>query len=235
MKKLLTISIATLVLGAAVATAQPKLTKQNIDDVIAAMTLEEKVNFLHGGGRSNGEAKFPGAAGSTLIINRLGIPAAHMADGPHRLVINPTRDWDSKTYNTTEIPSEITVASTFDPEAAMKVGKVIGAEVRDYGLDVLLAPGINLMRTALGGRNGEYYSEDPVLAGKIAAGYINGVQSQGTGITLKHFAANNQETNRNANDSHVSQRALRELYLKNFEIAVKESNPWAIMTSYNKV
>jgi len=235
MKKLLTLSIAALTLAGAIASAQPKLNKDNIDEVIAAMTLEEKVNFLHGMGQGQGEAKFPGAAGSTLIIERLGIPAAYMADGPHRLVINPTRDWDSKTYNTTEVPSEITIASTFNVEAAKKAGTILGSEVSDYGLDVLLAPGINLMRTSLGGRNGEYYSEDPVLAGKIAAGYVNGVQSKGVGVALKHFAVNNQETNRNANDSRLSQRALRELYLKNFEIAVKESNPWSIMTSYNKV
>ena len=233
MKKALIISALALVAGSTVASAQLKLTPQTIDQVIAAMTLEEKVNFLHG--MSNYESKFPGAAGSTYVIERFGIPGAYMADGPHRLVINSTRDWDSKTYNTTELPSEITIAATFDTEAAKKAGQLIGQEVSDYGLDVLLAPGINLMRTALGGRNGEYYSEDPLLAGKIAAGYINGAQSKGIGITLKHFAANNQETNRNANDSHVSQRALRELYLKNFEIAVKESNPWAIMTSYNKV
>lgn len=215
--------------------AQPQLGKDKIEDVIAAMTLEEKVNLLHGCGMSLGSnLKFPGTAGSTYAIPRLGIPSVYLADGPHRLVMSPTRDFDSKVYNTTELPSELTIASSFDVDAAYAAGEMIGREVSDYGLDILLAPGINLLRTALGGRNGEYYSEDPVLAGQIAAGYINGVQSNNIGVALKHYAVNNQETNRNANDAIVGERPLRELYLRNFEIAVKNSHPWSIMTSYNK-
>lgn len=233
-----TASLFGLMLGMAFvqpAQAQPQLNKNNVDEVIKAMTLEEKVDVLIGCGMAMGEeVKFPGTAGRTRDIPRLGIPSAYMADGPHRLHMNKTRDWDSKTYITTELPSETNVAASFDTEAAYVLGTVIGAEVRDFGLDVLLAPGVNLMRSALCGRNNEYYSEDPVLAGKIAAGYINGIQSQGSGTCLKHFAINNQETNRNNNDSRLSQRAIRELYLKNFEIAVKESNPWSIMTSYNR-
>lgn len=232
MKKIL-LSVALL----AVATssfAQPKLNKNNIDEVIAAMTVEEKINMLLGCGQSFGEVKFPGTAGRTFDIPRLGIESAYLADGPHRLHMNKTRDWDSKTYITTEFPSETNVAALFDTEAAYKIGQAIGTEVRDFGLDVLLAPGVNLMRSALCGRNNEYYSEDPVLAGKTAAGFINGIQSMGSGTCLKHFAINSQETNRNNNDSRLSQRAIRELYLKNFEIAVKESNPWSIMTSYNR-
>lgn len=215
--------------------AQPQLNHSNIDEVIQAMTLEEKVDMLIGCGMAMGEeVKFPGTAGRTRDIPRLGVPSAYLADGPHRLHMTKTRDWDSKTYITTEFPSETNVAASFDTEAAYNIGVAIGAEVRDFGLDVLLAPGVNLMRSSLCGRNNEYYSEDPVLAGKIAAGYINGIQSQGSGTCLKHFAINNQETNRNNNDSRLSQRAIRELYLKNFEIAVKESNPWSIMTSYNR-
>ena len=217
------------------ASAQLKLTTQNVDEIIAAMTVEEKVDILIGCGQSFGVAKFPGTAGRSRDIPRLGIPSAYLADGPHRLAMSQTREWDSKQYNTTELPSETNVAASFDLELAEKVGQVIGAEVRDYGLDVLLAPGVNLMRSPLCGRNSEYYSEDPYLAGTIAAAYIRGVQSQGTGTTLKHFAVNNQETNRNNNDSRVSQRALRELYLKNFELAVKLGNPWSIMTSYNRL
>ena len=200
------------------------------------MTLEEKVHMVIGCGMSMGDGvKFPGTAGRTYDIPRLGIPSVYLADGPHRLAMATKRDFDSRFYYTTEFPSGTTVAATFNPEAAFKVGAALGEEVKDYGMDILLAPGANLVRNALCGRNHEYYSEDPVVTGKIAAGYINGVQSQGTGTCLKHFAVNNQETNRNNNDSRLTPRPLRELYLKGFEIAVKESQPWSIMTSYNKV
>lgn len=234
MKKYL-LTVATLLAGLS-AFAQPQLGKDKIEDVIGAMTLQEKVNLLHGFRAPMGtESKFPGAAGSTYAIERLGIPAVWMADGPHRLVISPSRSFDSSVYNTTELPSELTIASSFDTKAAYQAGELIGQEVSDYGLDVLLAPGINLLRSTLGGRNGEYYSEDPVHAGLIAAAFVNGIQSKNVGVALKHYAVNNQETNRNQNDAIVGQRALRELYLRNFEIAVKLSNPWSIMTSYNKV
>lgn len=228
-------AIVASLLACAAASAQPQLGRDNIEDVIAAMTLQEKVNLLHGCGMAMGdEVKFPGTAGSTYAIPRLGIPSVYMADGPHRLVMSPTRPFDSQVYNTTELPSELTIAAGFDTDAAYAAGQLIGQEVSDYGLDILLAPGVNLLRTALGGRNGEYYSEDPVLAGFMAAAYINGVQSKNIGVALKHYAVNNQETNRNANDAIVAERPLRELYLRNFEIAVKHSNPWSIMTSYNK-
>ena len=213
-----------------------RLRADNVDEVVSAMTLEEKVHRVIGCGMSMGsDTKFPGTAGRTYDIPRLGIPSAYLADGPHRLAMAAKREFDSRTYHATEFPSSTTVAATFNPDAAHKVGRTLGMEVKDYGLDVLLAPGVNLMRNVLCGRNHEYYSEDPVLAGKMAAAYINGVQSRGTGTCLKHFAVNNQETNRNNNDSHLTQRPLRELYLKCFEIAVKESQPWSVMTAYNKV
>ncbi|RNC66579.1 glycoside hydrolase family 3 protein [Proteiniphilum sp. X52] len=217
--------------------AQPiTLNKDNVDEVVRAMTLEEKVRMVIGCGMSMGsDAKFPGTAGRTYDIPRLGIPSVYMADGPHRLAMSVRREFDSRFYYTTEFPSATTVAATFDPDAAYRVGKTLGTEVKDYGLDILLAPGANLMRNVLCGRNHEYYSEDPLLTGKMAAGFINGVQSEGVGTSLKHFAVNNQETNRYNNDSRLNQRPLRELYLKGFEIAVKESQPWTIMTSYNKV
>ena len=215
---------------------QLRLTPQNVDEVIRAMTLEEKVHMVIGCGMAmSDDAKFPGTAGRTYDIPRLGIPSAYLADGPHRLAMAPKREFDSHTYYATEFPSSTTVAATFDPEAAFQVGQALGREVKDYGLDVLLAPGVNLMRNVLCGRNHEYYSEDPLVVGKIAAAYINGIQSQGTGTCIKHFAVNNQETNRNNNDSRLTTRPLRELYLKGFEIAIKESQPWSVMTAYNKV
>lgn len=215
------------------AQAQALLTPSTIDQVISEMTVEEKVDLLIGCGQ--GKGKFPGSAGLTCAIPRLGITSAYMADGPHRLIIAEKREFDSHEYITTEFPSGVNCAATFDVDAVQQVGAAIGREVSDYGLDILLAPGENILRSSLCGRNNEYYSEDPLLSGKVAAAYINGVQSNGIGACLKHFAVNNQETNRNTMDSRVSERALREIYLKNFEIAVKESQPWTIMTSYNKV
>lgn len=230
------IGVAALCMVTPTVQAQVKLNANNIEEVIGEMTLEEKVHMVIGCGMSMGDgAKFPGTAGRTYDIPRLGIPSVYLADGPHRLAMSVKRDFDSRFYYATEFPSGTTVAATFDPNAAYQVGAALGEEVKDYGMDVLLAPGANLMRNALCGRNHEYYSEDPVVTGKMAAGYIKGVQSQGVGTCLKHFAVNNQETNRNNNDSRVAQRPLRELYLKGFEIAVKESQPWSIMTSYNKV
>lgn len=225
-----------LILAANIANAQPQLSKDNIDEVIKAMTIEEKVDMIIGCGMSmNGADKFPGTAGRTRDIPRLGIRSIYMADGPHGVRMAQTREWDSNFYYCTEFPSSMTVAASFDPELAYQIGKAIGEEVKDYGLDVILAPGVNLFRNALCGRNHEYYCEDPVLAGKMAASYINGVQSEGTGACIKHFAVNGQETNRNNMDSRVNQRPLRELYLRNFEIAIKESQPWSVMTAYNKV
>ena len=230
------IGVAALCMVTPTVQAQVKLNANNIDEVIGEMTLEEKVHMVIGCGMLMGDgAKFPGTAGRTYDIPRLGIPSVYLADGPHRLAMSVKRDFDSRFYYATEFPSGTTVAATFDPNAAYQVGAALGEEVKDYGMDELLAPGANLMRNALCGRNHEYYSEDPVVTGKMAAGYIKGVQSQGVGTCLKHFAVNNQETNRNNNDSRVAQRPLRELYLKGFEIAVKESQPWSIMTSYNKV
>ena len=213
-----------------------QLNANNIDDVVNAMSIEEKCHLVLGCGMHfNDEAKFPGTAGSTYAVPRLGIPATYCADSQQGLRMNANRDWDHHDYYPTDFVASMTLASTWDREAAFKVGKGIGNEVREFGLDWILSPAMNLIRNPLCGRNHEYYSEDPYLSGTIAADYVRGVQSEGTAACPKHFIANNQETNRNSNISQVSQRALREIYLKAFEIMVKESDPWTIMTSYNKL
>lgn len=232
--------LALLAIAASMATtfqAQPKLEADNVEDVLDALTLEEKIHLCIGGGTSwiNLFSKFPGTAGNSYAVERLGITPMYYCDGPHGISMTPERPFDTKDYIATEFPMATALAATWDCKAVNRIGEALGAEVRDYGLDIILAPGINIHRNALCGRNHEYYSEDPVLAGMLSAAYINGVQSVGTGTSLKHFAANNQESNRYNNDSRVSQRALREIYLKCFEIAVKQSNPWTIMSSYNYI
>ena len=233
-----------MLLGSVAMFAQPQLTKDNIDEVVAAMTLEEKATLLVGSGwgsmtagsmTASATVLVPGAAGTTRSIERLGIPSTVLADGPAGLRISPIRDNDSNTYFCTGFPVGTVLASMWDTERVEELTTAMGNEVLEYGADVLLAPGMNLHRNPLCGRNFEYFSEDPFLTGKTAAAYINGIQSNGVGVSVKHFAANNQEVNRMENDSRVSQRALRELYLKGFEIAVKEADPWTVMSSYNKL
>ena len=243
MKRLLTLGLSVL-LTTATMTAQTKLRADNIDEVLKAMTLEEKAKLLVGGANNffgagavvGGEADLvAGAAGTSPEIARLGIPATVLTDGPAGVRIDPTRKGTDKTYYATAFPIGSCLASTWNTELVSKVGEAIGNETKEYRCDVILGPGMNLHRNPLCGRNFEYYSEDPLLTGKIAAAYIQGVQKEGVGVSAKHFAVNSQETDRTSVDERVSQRAARELYLRGFEIAVRESDPWTIMASYNKV
>ena len=243
-KMVLTVAVGALSVTMTAQTA-PQLNANNIEEVIKAMILEEKAQLLVGGGNDGfvgsgamlgHQKKFvPGAAGTTVAIPRLGIPATVQCDGPAGVHIDAHREGDSRNYYATGFPVGTCLASTWNTDLVRKVGEAIGNETLEYGCDVVLGPGMNLHRNPLCGRNFEYYSEDPVVTGLMGTAFVLGVQSQGVGVSAKHFAVNSQESDRTRVDERLGQRALRELYLKGFEMMVRKSNPWTIMSAYNKV
>lgn len=199
---------------------------EDVKELLANLTLEEKAALcvgkdywtLHG-------------------VPRLGVPSIWVADGPHGLRKQHRSDNVSLTDNVpaTCFPTAVTLAATWDRELVREVGRAVGAEARALGVGVVLGPGVNIKRSPLCGRNFEYFSEDPLLAGELAAAFIDGLQSAGVGACIKHFAANNQETRRFSIDAVVDQRALREIYLAPFERAVTKARPWTVMAAYNRV
>lgn len=242
-KTLLSVCSACICMSASAQT--PKFGVDPLDKVISAMTLDEKLDVLIGssGNQStdanatigNASELVPGAAGQLNGVPRLGIPSTVVADGPAGLRIQPKRQGTDKTFYCTHFPVAMLMSATWNTQLVKEVGAAMGNEVKHYGVDVLLAPATNIHRNPLNGRNFEYYSEDPLLAGNICAAMVGGVQSNGVGTSLKHFALNNQETNRTSNNVIGTPRTFREIYLKPFEIVVKQAQPWTVMTSYNKI
>lgn len=204
---------------------------RDVESILKELTLEEKISLLEGSDM-----------GFTQPIKRLGVPRILLADGPHGLrVVKGTDAENDVPYmmagemeETTALPCEAAMASTWNPELLHQAGAYIGEECQKFGTGVLLGPGVNSKRSPLGGRNFEYYSEDPYLSGKMASAFISGVQSQGVGACLKHYVLNDQETRRMSVDVHVEERPLWEIYLKPFEIAIREAKPWCVMAAYNK-
>ena len=203
---------------------------QRVADLLGRMTLEEKVSMLAGSGWMESTG-----------VPRLGIPEIKMADGPMGI-----RLWTGSsavtsvegqvhTFSSTAFPAGIDIAASWDPALAQEEGQAIGEEVKSVGRDMILGPTVNIQRTPLWGRNFESYGEDPYLAGRLAVGYITGVQSQGVIPSVKHFVVNNEEFERHRIDVAVDERTLHEIYFPAFEAAIRNGHVWAVMSSYNKI
>jgi beta-glucosidase len=196
---------------------------QRVSELLAQMTLEEKISLLSGKD-----------SWQTVSIERLHIPSITMTDGPHGVRAMRVGS-ERKQGPTTCFPTGISMAATWNVKLVEKVGQALGDETHAMDCDILLGPCVNIVRQPLGGRNFETYSEDPFLAGKTAVAWINGLQSRGVGASLKHYAVNNYEIERNRASSNLDERTLREIYLPHFEMAVREAQPWTVMCSYNRV
>ena len=231
-KTLKSTSIVILLWVACHINAKPSsaLIPYHLKEILSNSSVQEKIELVTGVGY---EQSPQGMTGYTTSIERFGVPHMALLDGPQGIRI----DWSKKDLNysirPTAFPTATALASSWDKKLVFKVGEAIGKEARHINADIILGPGINLQRNPLGGRNFEYYSEDPILTGRIGASMVMGIQSVGVGATLKHFVANNSETNRAALDIVVDEKTLRELYLRGFKIAVQDGQPRAIMTAYN--
>ncbi len=217
----------TLAVTATALSAATDPHRTRAEALVKQLTLEEKAGLCSGG-----------TAWTTKAIPRLDIPAITLTDGPHGVrLANPNAGMQglNASVPATCFPTAPALAATWNTALLTRVGEALGRESQTHGVQILLGPGANLKRSPLGGRNFEYYSEDPLLSGKMAAAWIGGVQSQGVGTSLKHFVANNQEWERMIGDSIVGPRALHELYLRSFEVAVRDSQPWTIMCAYNQI
>ena len=199
----------------------------DVEKILQQMTLEEKIALC------SGENFW-----QTKTFAQYGIPALFMCDGPHGLRKQENGADMLGVHESREatcFPAEVTAAGSWDPELLEQIGAAIGEEAKDQGVGLVLGPGANLKRNPLCGRNFEYFSEDPLLAGKCCAAEVRGIQSNKIAVSIKHFACNNRESNRFECDSRVSERALREIYLRGFEICVREADPWTVMSSYNLI
>jgi beta-glucosidase len=234
--------IASVLIQSCTGDEQAQTNDNKIETMIEELTLEEKVGLIVGDGRFLINAQnekiadvFIANRNSKMIIPRLNIRTTALTDGPSGINKHAPLEGVSDYTYTTSFPTSTCLAASWNTKLAEEVGKTFGKELLEYDYDLVLMPALNLHRNPKCGRNFEYYSEDPLLSGKMAAAMVRGLQSNGVGATLKHFVANNQESNRRKYNAVISQRALREIYLRGFEIAVREGRPKAIMTSYNKL